>query len=110
MYTNANAAGNRKQKVLAASLWDALHVAPNNIAKSIAKKCIGHGCQGCEMHDRYRLSMTRLQQAPHLQRWWVPFTQMAAIPRCTPHPSTGLSTRVVSLHSQVHFGAQWAAL
>ncbi len=52
------------------------------------------------MHDRFRLIMARLQQAPDLQRWWVPFTQTAAIPCCTPHPSTGLSTRVVSLHSQ----------
>ncbi len=40
MYTDTNVASNRKQKVPAASLWDALHIAPNNIAKSIAEKCI----------------------------------------------------------------------
>jgi hypothetical protein len=39
-YTDTNVASNRKQKVLAASLWDALHVAPTNITKSIAQKCI----------------------------------------------------------------------
>ncbi len=39
---------------------------------------IGHGCQGRKMHDRHRLIMTWLQQAPDPQRWctshkWQPF-------------------------------------